>query len=163
MLRKALLATAVAALVAVPATANAGQLHVSGGGKTSLGQHYNVSAKINDTGHVFYRGDVTLNGTTYTNLFIKCKAKTAAKFFTYDFSNRFPGTEGAFDVLGVDCKTNKNITVTVDVTFVDRGEPGGGTDGACFYIFLSGTGGNSQLAFKDCGRIQKGNVQIGKV
>jgi hypothetical protein len=137
---------AVAAVVALTALmASADQ--TNGTGKSHLGFTVGYNAKSDLTGNFEYQP--TINGN---DLDIHCNDYT--RYISTQTNDGFP--KSIFNA--TNCFDKAGLQYYVHVEAVDRGEPGT-NDSLCITV-KTFPAKNSPWTFKDCGVIQKGNVQI---
>jgi len=120
----------------------------NGNGKTFLGNSFGFNAKDDLTGESNYHfTDVNNNAVD-----MHCSG------YSLYISSTTPNGLYPRSIVKSETCVNKDTdeALTMRAEFVDRGEPGADRDKVCIRVNDS----NGMLLILDCGRIQKGNVQI---
>jgi hypothetical protein len=144
----AIIAAISAVFVIVGMTAALALVQTNGNGKTALGNTLGFNAQADLSGNFEYQFDV--NGVTYN---VHCNDYT--KYVATTTPNgKYPKSL----VSATNCFDTNGVQYYVHAEFVDRGEPGT-SDGACITVKVF-PGSQNPVLEKDCGIIQKGNIQI---
>jgi hypothetical protein len=146
----AIIAAMSAVFAIVVATAALALDQTNGNGKTAEGNTLGFNAKADLTGNFEYQFVADLDGQSYN---VHCNDYT--KYVQTTTPNgKYPKSL----VSATNCFDTNGVQYYVHAEFVDRGEPGT-TDGACITVKVF-PGSQNPVLSKDCGIIEKGNIQI---
>lgn len=152
MKRKLSIIAAISAVfVIVGMTAALALVQTNGNGKTADGNTLGFNAQLDLSGNFQYQivaADLTgLSYDIHCNDYTKYVATTTA-------NGKYPKSL----VSATNCWDTNGVQYYVHAEFIDRGEPGT-SDGACITVKVF-PGSSNPVLEKDCGIIQKGNIQI---